>query len=61
MTELVLAEWVSGLIELSKVRGALGPEFGRKVLHDSGWDGVQPLLAIGLNRTFSRYDPRHTF
>ena len=31
----------------------LGPEFGRKVLHDAGWDGVQPLLAICPNRPFS--------
>jgi polysaccharide pyruvyl transferase WcaK-like protein len=31
----------------------LGPEFGRKVLRDAGWDGVQPLLGVCPNRPFS--------
>ena len=31
----------------------LGPEFGRKILRDAGWDGVQPVLAVCPNRPFS--------
>lgn len=31
----------------------LGPEFGRKILHEAGWDGVQPVLAVCPNRPFS--------
>jgi polysaccharide pyruvyl transferase WcaK-like protein len=26
--------------------GPLGPEYGRKALHDSGWDGKTPVLAV---------------